>query len=115
MKVSELINELGLTVFSGKEGLERSISGGYASDLLSDVMGNAREGQIWVTLQTHKNVMAIASLKDLAAVILVKGNQPDSDTLKQSNEEGMPILGTDMPAFEIIGKLYKSLEHHEIL
>jgi len=115
MKVSELINELGLTVFSGKEGLERNISGGYASDLLSDVMGNAREGQIWVTLQTHKNVMAIASLKDLAAVILVKGNQPDSDTIEHSNEEGMPILGTDMPAFEVTGKLYKSLEHHEIL
>ncbi len=115
MKVSELIDNLGLTVFSGKDGLEKSISGGYASDLLSDVMGNAREGQIWVTLQTHKNVMAIASLKDLAAVILVNGNQPDSDTMEHSNKEGMPILGTDMPAFEIIGKLYKQLENHEIL
>lgn len=115
MKVSELIDNLGLTVFSGKDGLEKSISGGYASDLLSDVMGNAREGQIWVTLQTHKNVMAIASLKDLAAVILVNGNQPDSDTMEHSNKEGMPILGTDMPAFEIIGKIYKQLENHEIL
>jgi predicted transcriptional regulator len=115
MKVSELTDELGLAVFSGKEGLERRIYGGYASDLLSDVMGNAREGQVWITLQTHKNVMAIASLKDLAAVILVKENQPDADTIEHSNEEGIPILGTDMPAFEITGKLYKTLENHEIL
>lgn len=115
MKVSELINELNLTVFSGKDGLEKGISGGYASDLLSDVMGNAREGQVWVTLQTHKNVMAIASLKDLAAVILVKGNEPDSDTLEHSKEEGIPVLGTDLPAFEITGKIYKQLENHEIL
>ena len=113
MKVSQLTDDLGLTVFSGKEGMERNISGGYVSDLLSDVMGNSREGQIWVTLQTHKNVMAIASLKDLAAVILVKGHQPDEDTLKQSNEEGVPILGTDKPTFEIAGELYKTLEKHE--
>ena len=115
MKVSELRDDLGLTVFSGKEGMERDISGGYASDLLSDVMGNAREGQVWVTLQTHKNVMAIASLKDLAAVILVKGTQPDADTLKHSDEEGVPMLGTDKPTFEIVGELYKSLEKHEVL
>lgn len=114
MNVSELRDDLGLKVFSGKEGMYRNISGGYVSDLLSDVMGNSREGQIWVTLQTHKNVMAIASLKDLAAVILVKGNQPDEDTLKQSNEEGVPILGTDKATFEIAGELYKTLEKHEV-
>jgi len=113
MKVSELRDDLGLKVFSGKEGMDRNVSGGYVSDLLSDVMGNSREGQVWITLQTHKNVMAIASLKDLAAVILVKGHQPDEDTLKQSNEEGVPILGTDKPTFEIAGKLYKTLEKHE--
>ena len=115
MQVSEIIDKLGLTVFSGKNGVTRSISGGYASDLLSDVMGHAREGQVWVTLQTHKNVMAIASLKDLAAVILVKGNQPDDDTLEHSNEEGVPILGTTKSSFEIVGELYKLMEKHEVL
>ena len=115
MQVTEIIKELGLTVFSGKNGVTRTISGGYASDLLSDVMGHAREGQVWVTLQTHKNVMAIASMKDLAAVILVKGNQPDDDTLEHSNEEGVPILGTDKSSFEIVGELYKLMEKHEVL
>ena len=109
MKVSELVEKYNLNVFSGIEGLENEISGGYVSDLLSDVMGFARENQVWITLQTHRNVMAIASLKDLAAVILVKGFQPDSDTLKHSEEEGIPLLGTEMETFEIAGKLYGNL------
>jgi len=109
MKVSEMIEKLGLIVFSGNEGLENEISGGYVSDLLSDVMGFAAEGQVWLTLQTHQNVLAIASLKDLAAVILVKGFQPDEETLKHSEEEGIPLLGTEMGTFEIAGKLYAEL------
>ncbi|MEF8983897.1 MAG: serine kinase [Bacteroidales bacterium] len=115
MKVSDLVNNLGLVVYSGKKGLERSIKGGYASDLLSDVMGNAKEGQVWVTLQTHKNVAAIASLKDLAAVILVKGNRPDEDTAQHSDEEGVPVLGTDQNAFEITGQVYEKLKADGII
>jgi predicted transcriptional regulator len=110
MKVSELIEKFDLTIFSGKAGLENEISGGYVSDLLSDVMGFARENQVWITLQTHQNVLAIASLKDLAAVILVKGLQPDVDTLKHSEKEGIPLLGTEMDTFEMVGKLYSELK-----
>lgn len=110
MKVCDLVEKLGLTVFSGNEGLENIITGGYTSDLLSDVMGNVDEGQVWMTLQTHKNVMAIASLKDVAAVIIVKGYNPGEETIAQSNEEGIPILGTTMEAFEMSGKLYELLK-----
>jgi len=110
MKVSDIIDRLGLKLESGQSGVEREINGGYVSDLLSDVMGNSKEGQVWVTLQTHKNVMAIASLKDLAAVILVKGFKPDEDMAKQSNEEGIPVLSTTESAFEIAGKLYELLK-----
>ena len=109
MNVLQLVEALNLTVFSGSQGLNKSITGGYTSDLLSDVMGNADEGNVWITLQTHKNVMAIAQLKDLAAVILVKGLNPDADTLAQSEAEGIPMLGTDEPAFEINGKVYQSI------
>ena len=109
MKVFELIEKFGLKVFSGKAGLENEISGAYVSDLLSDVMGFARENQVWITLQTHRNVIAIASLKDLAAVILVKGLQPDAETLKHSEEEGIPLLGTEMDTFKMAGKLYAEL------
>jgi len=73
-------------------------------------MGNANSGSIWITLQNHKNVMAIASLKELAAVILVKGIEPEIDTAEQSNQEGIPILGTNLETFEIAGKLYELLK-----
>ncbi len=109
MKVSELIDKLNLELISGSKGVNNEITGGYACDLLSDVMGNADEGQVWITLQTHKNVMAIASLKELAAVILVKGLEPDEDTRKQSEEEGIPILKTKEEAFETAGKVWSLL------
>lgn len=109
LKVSDLVETLQLQVFSGMEGLSNPVEGGYTSDLLSDVMGSASEGQVWITLQTHKNVMAVASLKDLAAVILVKGYTPDPDMLQESNKQGVPILGTHLQAFEISGKLFSLL------
>ena len=110
MKVFELVEQFNLKVFSGRRGLENEVAGGYVSDLLSDVMGNAAENEVWITLQTHQNIMAIASLKDLAAIILVKGLEPDEDTLAHSEEEGIPVLGTSMGTFEIAGKLYAALQ-----
>ena len=66
MTVAELVNKLGLEVFSGSEGLDRIIDGAYVSDLLSDVMGNADQGNIWITLQVHKNITAVALLKEIS-------------------------------------------------
>ena len=107
MTVKELVEKMNLTVFCGQENLDREIKGGYTSDLLSDVMGFAREGQVWITLQTHKNVLAIASLKELAAILLVKGNKPEEDMLEQAIDEGIPVLGTDAQTFETTGKVYQ--------
>ncbi|MHA7108964.1 DRTGG domain-containing protein [Sunxiuqinia elliptica] len=110
MKVSDLIEQLNLEVISGEKGLDREVTGAYVSDLLSDVMGNARESQMWITLQVHQNVMAIASLKDLAAVILVKGLRPHESTIRHSNDEQIPILSTTDSTFEISGKLFELLK-----
>ncbi len=109
MKVSEIIKELDLTIYAGQNHISKEITGGYVSDLLSDVMGYSDEGNVWVTLQTHKNVMAIASLKELAAVIIVKGLKPDEETIKHADEEGIPLLGTHEKTFEVTGKLYNLL------
>ncbi|HKJ42727.1 MAG TPA: DRTGG domain-containing protein [Sunxiuqinia sp.] len=110
MKVSDLVEQLNLKVLAGAKGLDREVSGAYVSDLLSDVMGNACEGQLWLTLQVHQNVMAIASLKDLAAVILVKGLQPHENTIQHSNEEQIPLLSTSDSTFDASGKLYAILK-----
>jgi serine kinase of HPr protein (carbohydrate metabolism regulator) len=109
MQVKDIITTLELKIFGGSQGLDREITGGYTSDLLSDVMGHAERGKIWITLQTHKNVIAIASLKELAAVILIKGNEPDADMIAQAKEEGIPVLGSNEEAFEMTGKLYNLL------
>lgn len=106
MKVSDLVEALELKVFSGEKGLANLVTGGYTSDLLSDVMGCACENQVWITLQTHKNVMAVASLKDLAGVILVKGFKPDADMEAESNLHNIPVLGTYLEAFEVSGRMY---------
>lgn len=106
MKVSDVVKELNLKVFCGGAGLDNEVSGAYVSDLLSDVMGNASEGELWITLQTHRNVLAIASLKELSAVILVKGFEPDEDAVEHSTEEGIPVLGTELNTFELAGRLY---------
>ena len=109
MTVKELVTALNLKVLSGQQGLDREIEGCYVSDLLSDVMGNAEMNNVWITLQTHKNVMAIASLKELACVVLVKDQTASEETLAQSNEEGIPFLSTSMQTFETAGKVYNLL------
>ena len=106
MKVSDLVKELDLTIYGGESGLEKEITGGYSSDLLSDVMGNADEGQVWITLQVHKNIMAVALLKEISAIILVKGLIPENDVKEISNEKKIPVLGTSLDAFSLAGKIY---------
>lgn len=110
MTVSEIAKKLDLQLMSGAEGINNEISGAYVSDLLSDVMGNANEGQAWITLQTHKNVMAIASLKELSAIIMVNGLTPSEDCATQSNLEQIPIFSTPMSTFEVAGKFYNALK-----
>ena len=105
MTVREIAEKLNLRVFSGEAGLDREVTGGYVSDLLSDVMGFAKDGSVWVTLQTHKNVMAIATLKELAAVVIVKGFEPEEDAKEVSEEEGIPILGSTEQTVELTGRI----------
>ena len=110
MNVKELAEKANLNLFSGAAGLDRQVTGWYSSDLLSDVMGYASEGQVWITLQKHRNIMAVASLKDLAAIILVKGFEPEPDVLELSEKEGIPVLGTQKQAFEISGEIFNLIK-----
>lgn len=110
MKINEIITALDLKLISGSNGLDNEIKGGYVSDLLSDVMGNAKEGQVWITLQTHQNIIAVGSLKDISAIILVKGLVPESETIIKSNAENIPVLSTTLDTFNIAGKLFELLK-----
>ena len=107
MTIREIVEKLNLSVSSGDDRLDVNISGGYASDLLSDVMAHSSQGNVWITMQAHTNVVAVASLKELAAIIIVHGRQPDGETVQRARSENVTILGTTLPAFALAGKLYE--------
>lgn len=105
MKLSEVIKNLDLNVFHLANS-DEDIKDAYVSDLLSDVMGNSESGQIWITMQTHKNVAAIASLKDLPAIIIVNGGAPDTDMLSHAKSEGVAVLSSDLKTYKLSALLY---------
>ncbi|MBI4710725.1 MAG: serine kinase [Nitrospirae bacterium] len=109
MKLSEIVNKLPLKVNSYSDGLQKDVKGGYSSDLLSDVLANSSEGNVWITLQTNLNIVAVASVKNLAGIIIVGNKKPPEETLKKAGEEKITIMTTTMPAFETAGKIYQLL------
>jgi predicted transcriptional regulator len=109
VKLDDLVKELTLEVRACRECLQKDVTGAYVSDLLSDVMANSRDGNIWITLQTHMNIIAVAGLKNLAGIIIVGGRKPGDDIIRKAEEEKVAVMTTPMPAFEAAGKLYQML------
>jgi hypothetical protein len=106
MKLREIIDTLNLAVRAAPGNVDAEVTSGYASDLLSDVIAHGREGDLWITLQAHPNIVAVASMKGLSGIVLINSREPEEDTLKKAEEEQMPIMVSNLPAFELIGKLY---------
>jgi len=106
VRLKEVIERLGLVVCTHRERDEVEVTGGHAGDLLSDVMANSQAGHVWVTIQVHPNIVAVAVLKDLAAIILANGRQPQSETLEKAQVQGVTLLTTALPTFEVVGRLY---------
>jgi len=105
MTLKKIATALHLSVCTGGDQLDQEVTGGYAGDLLSDVIANSKAGQLWITMQVHSNIVAVAVLKDLAGIVVVQGRQPADDTLKKASEENVAILVSKLPAFETAGKL----------
>ena len=110
MKLHEIVEKLSLEVKSFREGLQNEVTGGYISDLLSDVMANSKKGDLWMTLQTHPNIVAVASLKNLSGIIIVNRRQPEEGTIEKAEEEKITIMTSSLPTFELSGRLYQLLK-----
>lgn len=96
MKASELS-------FQGLECLQTAdvdISGGYTSDLLSDVMANLKEGDVLITIQAHKNTVAVASLTGASAVIFCHNRKVEQDVLDAASREGIAVFVSTMSQFD---------------
>jgi predicted transcriptional regulator len=110
MKISDLVEALSLEVKTSKDGIDNEIKGAYVSDLLSDVMGKSQDGEVWITLQTHLNIVAVAGLKNLSGIIIVGGRPVQEDVMKKAEAEKVLIATTPLSAFETAGKLYQLLK-----
>ena len=106
-KLEELVRKLDLEIISEGGGLDREVLSGCCCDLLSWVMAHGKKGAIWVTVQAHVNVVAVASLLELAGVILPSGITMDEKAVEKAREEGITILSSKMDAFHLSGMLYK--------
>ncbi|MCX7833873.1 MAG: serine kinase [Ignavibacteria bacterium] len=110
MKLSEIIDKCNLKIEAVSDNRlisEKSVTGVYTGDLLSDVIANAKKDNLWITIQTHLNIIAVATLKELAAIIIVM-NKPISDEVKnKAIEENVILLSTGAKSYEISGKLYE--------
>lgn len=104
--VRQIAEQLNLELLNDA-GLDRPITGGYASDLLSCVMAGAKEGNVWITLQAHANVIAVASLVGLSAVVITEGVRPDEGTVEKARDEEITLLATAEQTFAVVGKLAK--------
>lgn len=105
MTVQDIVSALSLEVFAGADRLSNPVAGGYASDLLSCVLAGASEGTVWITLQAHVNVIAVATLLNLSGVIITEGRRPDQESQTKANENGIPILLSTEDTFTVVSHL----------
>ena len=109
MTVKQLIDALALSEVTVADP-DREITGGYAGDLLSWVMGRANEGDAWVTIMTNINVVAVASLLDVSCVLLAEGVTAEADVIDTAKAKGVTLLGSDKPTYELCKALAIALD-----
>lgn len=102
-----ICEKINAKVLAGNDNLDREVNGVYICDLLSWVMSHAKKGDAWITVMSHANVIAVASLLDLGCIIVPEDIQMDQDALKKADEEGIPVMSTSMNAYDIAVELSK--------
>ena len=106
MKVKELLPLIEAVNMTPAADAEKEILCGYTCDLLSWVMASGQEGQAWVTVQTHMNVIAVASLHEMACVILPENIDMDQEVLAKAESEGLCVLKSPLSGYEICGRMH---------
>jgi predicted transcriptional regulator len=108
MRVKDLVEQFNLSIVAGNKGLDREVRDGYCGDLLSEIMGNAPSGCAWMTVQGHQNIVAVAVLREMAAIIISGGQKPDEETIQKANAEGIPILLWPNSSFSMAGRIFNA-------
>jgi predicted transcriptional regulator len=105
-KIKEVAALLEAELLTGSTDAE--IHGCYVGDLLSDVLASAKPDVLWVTIQVHRNVVSVASMKDIPAVLITRGRKLDAQTIAEAEESGVTVLSTPLSAFDAAGKLWEA-------
>lgn len=108
MNLQQIIDQLNLNVLTEPRDFAGiTPTGGYSSDLLSCVMAGAKKGHLWITLQAHLNIVAVGALNEVAAIIITENAQPDAASIEKANQQGVILLATSQPTYEVNGKLWE--------
>jgi predicted transcriptional regulator len=110
MTLKELAHLLNLEVLTGDTNHERIVKTGYVSDLLSDVIANAEEDSLWITVQRHINILGVAKLKDIIGIIVPRSLQVENEIIEKAKIERIAILRDSRSSFEIAGLIYNLLK-----
>ena len=107
MTLLDIIEKLELRVLTAPKDFGAvTPTSGYTSDLLSCVMTGAKHGGLWVTLQAHGNIVAVAALLELAAIIITEGARPEPATIAKADEQGITLLLSAEPSYRVVGRLW---------
>lgn len=105
MRVRDVVAHLGLEIVNEGEHMDDPVEGGYSGDLLSDVIASSKRHDIWITIQSHENIIAVATLKDLSAVVLAKNTTPQPETVEHARREQVTLLRSPLTAYQLVTRL----------
>jgi hypothetical protein len=108
VKLKEVARALTLNVEAAEGKLDKQVTGGYVGDLLSHVMAKAQQGNIWITVQAHPNIVAVAVVAGLSGIVVAEGMVIDPVTIQKAEEEGIPLFSTPMSCFAVVSGLVKA-------
>jgi len=105
MKVSELSGKANLILANKVH--EKDVDGVFISDMVSDIVAGAQPGNLLVTVQTHKNLIATANLVDVSAIVFVRGKQPAQDVIDLAERAKISLFTTDLDAWKLALRLHE--------
>jgi predicted transcriptional regulator len=109
MKIRDIVKEMNLTVIAGEKQLESEVTGVYICDLLSWVMSHSKKSDVWITVQNNVNIVAIASLLELACILIPEGVKVDDVTINKAEQNKVVIISSEQNSYELSVKLHELL------
>ncbi len=109
MQISELVDALRLESLTPSVPVDGAVTGAYCGDLLSDVLASARAGEVWITIQRHINVVAVAKVVGIPAIVICKGIRPNQEVIDKAAADGIALLSSRESTFEVAGRMHRLL------